>query len=358
MAAGATGGHIMPALSIARAMEESYPGTEVVFVGTGRPAEETILGPFGYRRFNLNMTGLKGKGLIGAPKAAWQAGLALAKSANIVRSFKPHLGLVTGGYVSGPVGMALKLSGTPLVLHEQNSLPGLTNRLLGTIADLILVAFPQALEKFSKKRTKLVGNPVRPEITAIGSIDRNFEEKPFKLLILGGSQGSRALNAAGLNLAVYLMTQGLDLEVIHQTGAAEFEDIKQKYIKLGIKATVEPFFSDMAAIYKLSHLAVTRAGALTVFELAAARVPSILVPLPTAADDHQSVNAMALVNFGLAAMVKERDLGHLNEIAYSLIKEPEKLRAMHASSYKKSDVLRPYEPKQIASLLRGYIRDI
>jgi UDP-N-acetylglucosamine--N-acetylmuramyl-(pentapeptide) pyrophosphoryl-undecaprenol N-acetylglucosamine transferase len=309
VAAGATGGHVMPALTMAGAIAEARPGSEFLFVGTGRPAEERILARAGHPRRILDVSGLKGRGLPGLVKGTWRALRALKTSADLVREFRPHLGLVTGGYVTGPVGLALKMASVPVVVHEQNSRPGLTNRLLGRIADLILVAFPEAASSFPAKRVVVAGNPVRPEIAALRGLKRDFAAKPATLLIMGGSQGSRRLNLAGTAMVASLLARGAALRVIHQSGAEMAGEVAEAYRRMGAEAEVAAFIDDMAGVYRRSHLAVCRAGALTVFELAAAGLPAVLVPLPTAADDHQTINARALERLGLARLVPEGPAG-------------------------------------------------
>jgi UDP-N-acetylglucosamine--N-acetylmuramyl-(pentapeptide) pyrophosphoryl-undecaprenol N-acetylglucosamine transferase len=304
-------------------------------VGTGRPAEGAILDPLGYDREILAMSGLKGQGALRIPGALWRAAKALLKAVDLVRSFKPDLGVVTGGYVGGPVGLALKLGGTPLVVHEQNSRPGLTNRLLGLLADRVLVAFPEAAGGFAKAKTRLIGNPVRGEIAQVGILRRagglaRSASRPPTILILGGSQGSRRLNQAAVALVAQLAGQGMRLSVIHQSGAAMEAETARAYLEMGVEAETRAFISDMAEAYQRSDLAIARAGALTVFELAAARLPAVLVPLPTAADDHQSHNAKALAAAGLAVVVREADLeaGALVEAAGAVLRTPGRLAAM------------------------------
>ena len=323
----------MPAVAIARAIETARPGARILVIGTGRPAEAEILGPYGWERRELEVRGLKGGALAKAPGALWLAAKALKKAADIVRAFKPQLGVCTGGYVAGPAGLAIKLSGTPLVIHEQNSLPGLTNRALGLFADMILLAFPEAKKRFPEKRTFVVGNPVRSEIAALGSHKRDFSAAPKTVVVLGGSQGSKKINQAAVQMVEGLARKGIAAKVIHQTGAAMEDEVRESYKGLGIEAEVKSFFSDMAAVYKAGHLAVCRAGALTVFELAAARLPAILVPLPTAADDHQSLNAKALADLGLAKVVRESDLesGALLKEAAALLESSERLNEMSDS---------------------------
>ncbi|MDR1487558.1 MAG: undecaprenyldiphospho-muramoylpentapeptide beta-N-acetylglucosaminyltransferase [Deltaproteobacteria bacterium] len=340
IAAGGTGGHIMPAVAAAEAIN-ALAEARFLFVGTGRPAEAAILGPLGYKRERLDVIGLKGKGILGLPKALWKAFLAIIKSISLIRSFKPDLCLVTGGYVCGPVGVAAFMSGTPLVLHEQNSRPGLTNRWLSRLAKLVFLGFREAASSFDAAKVRVVGNPVRAEIEALSGSERDFQAKPSVILILGGSQGAKSLNQAALELARVLKQKGTAISFIHQTGESELLEVEKAYRELGVEATVKAFFSDMVWVYKTAHLAISRAGALTIAELCACRLPSVLVPLPTAADDHQTINALSLVDAGIARLVKQQDLhkGALIETAAKLLENPAELAQMSkkAKSIAKTD---------------------
>ncbi|MDR2456793.1 MAG: undecaprenyldiphospho-muramoylpentapeptide beta-N-acetylglucosaminyltransferase [Deltaproteobacteria bacterium] len=333
IAAGATGGHIMPAVAMARAIEGARPEAKILFVGTGRPAEAAILDSYSWPRESLTLRGFKGGGLKNLPGAVYLALKALFKSVDLVRKFRPSLAIATGGYVCGPVGLAVKLSGAPLVIHEQNSLPGLTNRWLGLLADKILLAFPETVKEFSQKKAMVVGNPVRSEIAALGKIEKNFSDKPLTLVILGGSQGSKAINLGAMEAARRAKDRGISLKVIHQTGEMMEDEVRRAYAQMGVEAEVKSFFSDMASVYLRGHLAICRAGALTVFELAACKLPAILVPLPTAADDHQTKNALALEELGLAKVVRQEDMegGLLTKTALDLLESPFVLNKMRQS---------------------------
>ena len=360
MAAGATGGHVMPAVAIARAIEAAKPDSRIVFVGTGRPAEAAILDKYGWERRVLELRGLKGMGIGSAPGALWQGLKAFKKAVDLVRELRPHVGIATGGYVAGPVGLAVRLSGSPLVIHEQNSLPGLTNRLLGLFAPRILLAFPDASTRFPAKRAMVVGNPVRPEIADAGSLKRDYRERPLTLVVLGGSQGSKRINEGALALVKSLGKGPAEspLRIIHQTGAQMEEQVRSAYKEMGIEAEVKSFFSDMDRVYKSGHLAICRAGALTIFELAAARLPAILVPLPTAADDHQSVNAKVAADLGLARIVKESEIdsGALAKAAAELLENPSKLEAMGQSDLSSLEGLKDEGSKDLAQLIISLAR--
>ncbi|MDR0549325.1 MAG: UDP-N-acetylglucosamine--N-acetylmuramyl-(pentapeptide) pyrophosphoryl-undecaprenol N-acetylglucosamine transferase, partial [Deltaproteobacteria bacterium] len=285
--AGGTGGHLIPALAVARALRLACPEVDILFAGVGRPAEAELLDPEGWPRVVLAGQGFKGgsfKSKVGSLKSAF---VGLGQALKLIRSFKPRLFFGAGGYVTGPVGLAAWLNFKPVVIHEQNSRPGLTNRLLAKVAKEIFVGFPEGLEAFSPDKAVLTGNPLRTEIAALFERKLNYNVRDrFVLLIMGGSQGANRLNVAALDLVAQLAEAGLDFEVIHQTGAKDEAKIDSFYSRLGIKRETKAFFKDPERLYQKAHLAITRAGALTVTELAAVGLPAILVPLPTAADDH------------------------------------------------------------------------
>jgi UDP-N-acetylglucosamine--N-acetylmuramyl-(pentapeptide) pyrophosphoryl-undecaprenol N-acetylglucosamine transferase len=335
IAAGGTGGHVMPAVTVAGEIKALYPEADFLFVGVGRPAEGNILDPLGYQRKILKVPSLAGKNPFKAALALFSLFKSLIGATSIVKDYQPDICLAFGGYVCGPVGLVAKIFGLPLVLHEQNSRPGLTNRYLGKIADLVMLGFPETEELFKAKRLVYVGNPVRPEIALLGQKERNFEPQALgpQILALGGSQGSQKLNLAVMNLAKSLVEAHLPFRLIHQTGPQMEAQVKECYERLKIKASVWPFISNMAQAYQQADLAISRAGALTLAELVAAKVPCLLVPLATAAHDHQSCNARALEEKGLALVVPEKDLetGLLEKMVLSLLRKPEKLRSMSQS---------------------------
>jgi UDP-N-acetylglucosamine--N-acetylmuramyl-(pentapeptide) pyrophosphoryl-undecaprenol N-acetylglucosamine transferase len=306
MAAGGTGGHIMPAVAAAQAIRQLDPAAEFLFVGAGRPAEEAVLGPGGWERASVNAAPIKGKGPLAKAKGVFRAVSALFQAAAIVRRFKPDLVFGAGGYSSGPVGLAARLSGVPLFIHEQNRRPGLTNRLLARLSSRVFLGDPGAAGHFARAKTLYVGNPVRPEIFA-DSPKEPSPGKPFTLLVLGGSQGAESLNRAVGSALAGLKGLG-GVRVIHQAGAAGEKSLRPLYEASGLDFELGAFFTDMARLYREADLALCRAGALTLAELAAAGAPSALVPLPWAADDHQTRNAEAFEEAGAALTVPEKAL--------------------------------------------------
>ncbi|MDR2368804.1 MAG: undecaprenyldiphospho-muramoylpentapeptide beta-N-acetylglucosaminyltransferase [Deltaproteobacteria bacterium] len=330
IAAGGTGGHVMPAATVAGEIKKIAKGADFLFVGVGRPAEANILGPLGYAQKVIKVTPLAGKSPIKAAMAFFSLLRSLIQAMSIVRDYKPDLCLAFGGYVCGPVGLAAKMFGLPLALHEQNSAPGLTNRWLARVSDLAMLGFAEAGPALRAKRVELVGNPVREAISALALAPRALPGPVPAILAVGGSQGARNLNLAVMDLAGSLKARNVPFRLTHQTGAAMEAEVRERYRALGIEADVLPFIGDMAAAYAKADLAIARAGALTLAELVAARLPALLVPLPTAAGDHQTANARALENLGLARLVPEAELasGTLTARAMGLLAEPGKLLGM------------------------------
>lgn len=329
MAAGGTGGHLWPALSLALALKKIQPETEFLFVGTGRPAEEKIIDPAGFKRVILRVSGLKGQGFTGKIRALAQCFSGIWQARKIIRDFKPQLFFGAGGYVTVPVGLAAWMAKIPLVIHEQNSRAGLSNRVLGRISKLIMLGFEGAKATFPSERTVVTGNPVRPAIEALATTRRIFT-MPLTILVTGGSQGASRLNEVVAPALAALHRQGLDFKVIHQAGSADLVKVRKIYQEAELRATVEEFFVDMPSLYGQADLVIARAGALTLAELMAAGLPSVLVPLPTAADDHQRLNACALESAGAALVLEQKGLKSedLGKCLKNLFLVPEKLSAM------------------------------
>lgn len=308
IAAGGTGGHLWPAVSLAQAIKRRSPEAKFLFVGTGRPVEAKILEPAGFDRVVLESSGIKGRNLVSQVKALGQCFRAVGRSLEIIGEFKPNLYFGAGGYVTVPVGLAARIKGVPLTLHEQNSRPGLSNKVLARLAKKVFLGFEDAVSSFPAGKTVFTGNPVRPEIAALHERVRKFSGRTARVLVTGGSQGARALNRTAAPALAALHQAGLNFSVTHQAGEADRQWVEEVYREACLQATVAEFFQDMASLYAEADLVIGRAGALTLAELTAAKLPSILVPLPTAADDHQTVNASALANAGGALMVKEKEM--------------------------------------------------
>jgi UDP-N-acetylglucosamine--N-acetylmuramyl-(pentapeptide) pyrophosphoryl-undecaprenol N-acetylglucosamine transferase len=303
--AGGTGGHVFPALATARVLQQR--GYRIVWLGTQRGIESRLVPAAGIPVEWLSVSGLRGKGLATLLMAPVRLLVALFQALRAVRRHQPSVVLGAGGFVSGPGGVAAWLLRRPLVVHEQNAVAGLTNRVLARLADRVLEGFPGSFGR--GVRAEHVGNPVRPEIAAVPPPERRYATRQgrARLLVFGGSQGAARLNAV-VPAALAELPATLRPEVIHQTGRNGFDETVAAYRTRGIEADVRPFIDDMAGAYGWADLAVCRAGALTVAELAAAGVPAVLVPFPAAVDDHQTRNAEYVVRGGAAVLLPEREL--------------------------------------------------
>ena len=303
--AGGTGGHVYPALAVARALEAN--ARDVVWLGTHRGLEARVVPAAGIDIEWISVKGLRRKGLLAALLAPFQIGWALLQSLGVILRRRPAAVLGMGGFVSGPGGVAAWLTRRPLVIHEQNAAAGLTNRLLARLARVVLQAFPGSFN--SSVGAETVGNPVRDDIAAIVAPTERYAERsgPLRLLVLGGSQGALALNRV-VPAALRLMDPGERPVVRHQCGEKTLEIARQAYADSAIDVELTPFIEDMAAAYAWADLVVCRAGALTVAELCAAGLPALFVPYPAAVDDHQTANAGPMVTAGAAVIVQESEL--------------------------------------------------
>jgi UDP-N-acetylglucosamine--N-acetylmuramyl-(pentapeptide) pyrophosphoryl-undecaprenol N-acetylglucosamine transferase len=307
---GGTGGHLFPGISLAQAMMGAYPGCEVLFIGTERKVDRTALSSLGFETIAIKSSGIKGKSIIAILKALLLQPLALWEAARIIRKFKPDLVFGVGGYVTGPVILAARLLGITTCIHEQNSIPGLANKLLGYIANRIFVSLPGSEKYFPANKTILSGNPVRSNIIK-ASRDAGIvpNQDSATLLILGGSQGARRLNSLMLEAAEECLSKlSPPPLIIHQTGGHDEDHVQNKYSELGLKARVKAFYTDMAEIYSQADLIISRAGATTLAELTVFDKPAILIPFPYAADNHQEINGQYLVEAGAALMIRQADL--------------------------------------------------
>ena len=307
---GGTGGHLFPGISLAQAMMGAYHSCEVLFIGTERKVDRTALSSLGFKTTTIKSQGIKGKNFLSIVKALFQQPMAIWQAAKIIRKFKPDLVFGVGGYVTGPVILASRLLGVTTCIHEQNSIPGLTNKLLGHIANKIFVSLPGSEKYFSTPKTILSGNPVRSNIIKASREPKTIsEQEPFTLLILGGSQGARRLNSLMLEAAESCLSKlSPPPFIIHQTGGHDEETVRMKYAELGLNARVQAFYSDMTKIYSQADLIISRAGATTLAELTVFHKPVILIPFPYAADNHQEINGRYLVEAGAGIMFRQEDL--------------------------------------------------
>jgi len=298
--AGGTGGHIFPGLAVAHEMRAA--GWEVVWMGARGGMEERLVPPRGYRTAWIRAKAARGKGLL--QKLLLPANLLYSfwESARLIRSLKPDVVLGLGGYVAFPGGMMASLLNRPLALHEQNAVPGLANRVLSTVSDKVMVAFPRALGS-----AEWTGNPVRDEIAALAPPEDRFRARTgrLRILVVGGSLGAQALNEAVPKALAVLPTP---VSVVHQSGEKHLQVLKKNYADAGVEGELVAFIDDMARRYAEADLVICRAGAVTVAELSTGGMASILVPFPHAVDDHQTANARFLAEKGAAILVPQREM--------------------------------------------------
>ncbi len=303
--AGGTGGHVYPALALARLLRRrSQP---VVWLGTRKGLEARVIPAEQIPIEWLSVGGLRGKGWLTLLAAPFRLSLALWQALRVMRRHRPLAVVGLGGFVTGPGGIAAWLMRRPLIIHEQNAVAGFTNRCLAHLADEVLEAFPDSFSRAVRATT--IGNPVREDIASAATPQVRFSGRygAINVLVFGGSQGAVRLNTV-VPLALAQLGGSLALEVRHQAGARWHEAAAQNYAKSGVRAEVTAFIEDMAEAYGWADLVICRSGALTVCELAAVGVASILVPFPAAVDDHQTVNAAYLVDRGAALLIADRDL--------------------------------------------------
>jgi len=300
--AGGTGGHVFPGLAVARALRDE--GWRVVWLGNRTGMEATLVPKYDIPMEYIQFGGLRGKGLVtkfllplNLLRAFWQ-------SIGALRRVKPDVVLGMGGYITFPAGMMASLLGRPLVLHEQNSIAGLANKVLAKVADRVLCAFPDALPN-----SEWTGNPVRAELAHLPAPESRYDHRtgPLRVLVVGGSLGAAALNDV-VPKAIALLPEGQRPVVRHQAGAKQIDTLRANYAAAGVAGETVPFIDDMAAAYADADLVICRAGAMTVSEVAAAGVAALFVPFPHAVDDHQTTNAKFLSKQGAALLVQQNEL--------------------------------------------------
>ena len=325
--AGGTGGHVMPALSVAA--ELARRDVPVVWLGTRAGIEASLVPEHGIPIEWLQVAGLRGGGVASWLAAPLRLLRAIWRARAVLRRHRPRAVLGMGGFAAGPGGVAAWLSRVPLVIHEQNAVAGLTNRVLSRLARETLCGFEGAFN--DRVRVRVVGNPVREAMFAVPDPETRFAAPPdrVRLLVLGGSQGALALNRT-VPEALALLPEAMRPEVVHQAGERTLETAREAYARAGVAATVTPFIADMAEAYAHAHLVIARAGALTVAEIAAVGVGAVFVPYPYAVDDHQTRNAQALVDDGAAECIAEAglDAPGLAARLERLLGAPDRLRAM------------------------------
>ena len=328
---GGTGGHLYPGIAIAREILARHPDAVVTFAGTLRGIETRVVPREGFHLDLLRSAGLKGRSPIAAIRGLALLPLSAMDAWRILTRRKPDVVIGVGGYSSGPVVLLAALRGVPTLLAEQNAVPGLTNRLLARFVSAAAVTFDSTVTFFGR-RGFVAGNPVRPEFLSPAGLPPEGGSRT-RVLIFGGSQGAHAINVAMVEAAPRLAADG-GLDITHQTGERDVALVRRGYADAGLQARVEPFLYAMDREMKQADLVVSRAGATTIAELTAAGRASILIPLPTAADNHQKKNAEVLAQAGAAEMLEQKDLhgGAIAERLIALARDTARRQSMAAAA--------------------------
>ncbi|WP_446010130.1 undecaprenyldiphospho-muramoylpentapeptide beta-N-acetylglucosaminyltransferase [Candidatus Electrothrix sp.] len=338
---GGTGGHLFPGIALATALQQKYSDCKILFIGTQRQLDQKVLTGFSFQQESIACMGLKGMGLKHRIKSLLRLPVALLESWKIIKDFQPDLVFGVGGYVTGPVLLAARLRSVPTCIHEQNSIPGLANRMISRFVSRIFVSIPGEYP-FPKGKIVVSGNPVRQEILAAAEgrqqeSNGKTKDRPLTLLVMGGSLGAHRINMLMLDVVTQLDEQQKNaVRLIHQTGTADKEKVRDGYASAGVRAEVSAFFTDMASLYTQADLVLARAGATSLAEVSVMGLPAVLIPYPYAADDHQVRNAEYYVAGGGAVMYRESELDaeKLAKILSQLLGAIDKLQLM-ADSMKK-----------------------
>jgi UDP-N-acetylglucosamine--N-acetylmuramyl-(pentapeptide) pyrophosphoryl-undecaprenol N-acetylglucosamine transferase len=309
IAGGGTGGHLFPGIAVAEEFLSRDKGNEVLFVGTERGIEARVLPRLGFRVEFIAAAGLRGKGGLSQLKGLFMLLYGYSQSRRILKAFRPDLVLGVGGYASGPVVLAARGMQIRCFIHEQNAIPGMTNKILAHVAEEVFISLDESQNFFPKGKALLTGNPVRKEILAAAETEAvGGGDGIIRLLIFGGSAGAHSVNQAVTAALPFLSRFRERLAITHQTGENDLAEVREAYQREGIGAEVVPFIDDMAGAYRNASLVVCRAGATTIAEVTACGKACIFIPYPHAVDDHQRRNAEALLKKGAGFMLLEREL--------------------------------------------------
>lgn len=340
--AGGTGGHVYPAIAVADALHAQ--GWKIVWLATEGGMENRLIADKPYEKAMMTMQGVRGKGLMGWVTLPVKLARAFSQARAAIKQYQPHVVLGMGGFAAFPGGVMAKLAGVPLVVHEQNSVAGLTNKVLAKLANRVLTGFPDALGA----KGEMVGNPVREGINTLPTPEQRFAEHHgvLRVLVVGGSLGAVALNTL-LPKAFAQLPPNARPQIIHQSGEKQIEALKKAYAEAGVAADCRAFIHDMAEVYAWADLVICRAGALTVAELANVGAASILVPFPFAVDDHQTTNAAYLAQAGAAQLIQQRDLD-IGSLA-ALLQTLDRATCL-AMAQKARALARPQATRQVAAV--------
>lgn len=330
LAGGGTGGHLFPAVALAQGLLQRDKAASVQFIGTERGLEARMLPKLGLPLATVDMAGFVGRGFLGKLQIIPKLLRSIGQARNVLREFQPDVVIGVGGYSSVPVLLAAKMGGIPYMIHEQNAIPGLSNKLLARWAEKICLSFAGSENHFSGERTLLTGNPLRE---GLETLDEKLPEDGT-LLIFGGSRGAQAINHSVVDMLPQLIEKQPNLKILHQTGHDDLEMVRRGYVEAGLDPQqVVPFIDDMASAYAEAKLVICRAGATTIAELTVCGRPAILIPYPYAAGDHQTANARALDTAGAACLLPQSEMSveKLTELTSELLEDRQKLNQMAAS---------------------------
>ena len=335
IAGGGTGGHLFPGIAIASELRRRFEESDILFVVGRKKMNQEILSNYGYSSTHIDVEGLKGRGWLNGLVGLWKMPKSLVQAMLIIKKTSPCMVIGMGGYSSGPMCLAARLMGIKTAIHEQNSYPGVTNRLLSRFVDRVFISFEDSKPYLKSGKIFLTGNPVRDELLSSDSIKHEGMEQ-FTILVIGGSQGATAINDAFVEALSLIKGAGKNPKVIHQTGVMDYERLINEYEKRNLHGEVMPFIQDMATAYNHADIVVSRAGATTIFELAALGKPSVLIPYPYATNQHQEINARSLVRAGGAEMIHQRDLSGevLSRILINYMDNPSMIKSMGKNAEK------------------------
>ena len=312
VAGGGTGGHLFPGIAIAKEFMARNPATRVIFVSTGNRLEKAVLSKAGFELRSIQVAGIKGRGTWNQIKSVLKIPGAILAGIGLLKNFSPDLIVGLGSYSAGPVVMGAWLMRIPIAIHEQNILPGVTNKILARFADRIYISFENTQSRLDPQKVYWTGNPVRQELLESsgqpeGGTAHDISQRQFTVLIIGGSQGAHRINMAMIEALEHLQNSER-LHFVHQTGEADQASVSEAYRKKSVSSTVQSFFNNMAEHYRQADLIICRAGATTVAEITALGKAAIFIPFPYAADNHQMLNAADLADDGAAEIIIEKEL--------------------------------------------------
>lgn len=313
IAGGGTGGHLFPGIAVAQEFMARNPQNRILFVGTGKPFELSVISEAGFAHKRITAEGIKRRGLLNQAVAILKIPKGIIESAKILKRFGPNIVVGVGSYAAGPLAMAAYLLKIKIVLHEQNLLPGITNRILSRLANRVYVSFNDTAKVLNSRKTHFTGNPVRKEILQSIVEQKDIRKadskkrKPFTVLVIGGSQGAHSINMAFMEALEHIKNKD-NFFFVHQTGTRDEKIVQRAYRKHSTPCEVRSFFKDMARQYQQADLVICRAGATTVAEITAIGKSVIFIPFPFAADNHQVLNARALEKAGAAEVILEENL--------------------------------------------------